>query len=185
MSNMKFPGPAMNPGTLVDKIQNTRNRRPTGKVKLRPIKEHSAKINVEKAKRFKKNVPKNKKSNADKLGVIEEEKNELFVPNFRDNNFSTMSKRNRRYSSNDPTKESVISPDFKLIEDEEEAVESAYKQLEATNAITEEDDSNRLHAIGTNGRKISIFNIRSPVRNSDKWSKNLIDERGPNIESTL
>lgn len=177
---------AQGTGTIVQpKLQNLKIKSPKGKIKLKPLKNRSAIIDVEKARSMLKKKPNNGSKNpieAQKLDVINEEIIANIVPSFRDNTVSTMSKQNARYSNVDNQK-SIIDPKFKLVGEEEVDEDPAEQLLKSINVV-QDDDDNKLYIEGANGRKISILNVKSPERKDD-YPKKKLYEQAINQQSTL
>jgi hypothetical protein len=124
--------------------------------------------------------------NQSKLNVINEEIIYNIVPSFRDNSYSTMSKRNQRYSNTDAKNASLVDPDFKLIEDEDDDICSPVDQFVNSIANVQEDNDNKVFIEGANGRKLSFLNLKSPERNEERAAKkHLYNNQAINQQSTL
>jgi PHD/YefM family antitoxin component YafN of YafNO toxin-antitoxin module len=148
------------------------------KVKLAPIKNKSEFIDVE--------------NNRKKFGLLNER---LFDSNIEDDNWlgnssnldagstsSKQSKRNRRYSITEKTNMSLADPSFILMENEGEMSEKSEDQREKSIGNVNESQDNRMYIEGSNGRKISIFELKSPVIKKEKEEK--FKEITQNIVST-
>ena len=172
-------------GIVQPKLQNLKIKSPKGKIRLAPIKNKSAIVDVQKARSKLKKKPNNgSKSPRDsaKLNVINDEIIANIVPSFRDNTVSTMSKRNARYSTVDNQK-SIIDPNFKLVGEDEVEEDPAEQLMKSINVVQDDDDS-KLYIEGANGRKISILNVKSPER-IDDYPKKKLYEQVINQQSTL
>jgi len=90
-------------------------------------------------------------------------------------NSSKQSKRNRRYSNTECGTASLADTDFKIIDDINEI--NLYDQLNRSIIGADVDEHNRLYVEGSNGRKISIVGLKSPVRNSKCMYKDSEDRQ--------
>lgn len=77
---------------------------------------------------------------------------------------STQSRKNKRYSNTDKLDESLHESNFRLMDDVNDS--NLYDQIHKSIIKIDEDESGMTYIEGTNGRKISIFGLKSPIRNS-------------------
>ena len=120
-------------------------------------------------------------------------KNNLAVNNeemLKDNNMmqasmksSVSSKRNRRYSSQNRVNASFAGSDFKLIDDNWDV--NLYDQINKSIMKIDEDDNGTTYIEGTNGRRISIFGVKSPILHPKKEHYQDSQDRATYQASTL
>ena len=96
--------------------------------------------------------------------MIQEEKNERSTAIQGSVRSSNQSRRNGRYSNMNKINESINESNFRLMDDWSDA--NLYDQINKSILKVEEDESGTTYIEGTNGRKISIFGLKSPVRKS-------------------
>lgn len=137
------------------------------KIKLMPIKNHSAIVDPKKNKEIIDQLKLNKTAdNQNNINIMEDgessnnsEMKELIKS-------SINSKRNRRYSSQNKVNSSFAGTDFRLIEDNCDV--NLYDQINKSIMKIEEDENGVAYIEGTNGKRISIFGLKSPIINAKK-----------------
>lgn len=151
-------------------------------VKLKPLKNHSAFIDPQRNRKI---MTESKRRNAGNANddsynqnveeSCEERKYNPRSPLHGSVASSKQSKRNRRYSNTECVTASLADTDFKIIDDTNEI--NLYDQLNRSIVGADVDENNRLYIQGSNGRKISIIGLKSPVRNSKCMHKDSEDRQ--------
>lgn len=139
-------------------------------VKLKPIKVQSTTIDTVKTRKIR-DLSKLTKGDVQleisAFGELDEIREEVFRYGTAMGMNESLSKfkRNRRYSDLNSNTVSIADANFRLLEDIEDNIKDQSYLLPGK---TEADDSNKLFIEGTNGKRISIVGIKSPVRSSHK-----------------
>jgi activator of HSP90 ATPase len=153
------------------------------KVKLMPIKNHSAIVDSKKNREFLEQKKQNLTADhANNIKVIEEEDlNSSEIKELIKTSIS--SKRNKRYSSQNKINSSFAGSDFRLIDDNCEV--NLYDQINKSIMKIDEDENGVAYIEGTNGKRISIFGLKSPVINAKKEHCNDSQDRATYQGSTI
>ena len=90
---------------------------------------------------------------------------------------------NKRYSSMNKIDESIHDSSFRLMDDWSDV--NLYDQIHKSILKVDEDESGMAYIEGTNGRRISIFGLKSPVRKSILDKSKESDDKGTYQGSTV